>query len=216
MLRLLLPGMARADDVVNVTISNLTFTGNPVCELVLPPPLPIIFNLVCTETFNGSFLWDNSTNALVGSPQLTGEGPLGGAFPLIGSDTFAFVVSGMGFVIIESEWQTCAFTELGVCVGDELFLDLGESSGGELLPGNFQFSNGTALDPGRFEASVLCVTSTCLVDFQNPPAKGPTFSTGQVSVASVPVPSVPEASTGILLGTGLLGLVGAIRFKLLA
>lgn len=73
----MLPSAVRADDIVAATVSNLTFNGNSVCG-------PSGTSL-CSEVFNASFLWDNTTSTEVaGSLQFSSAGPLGTFGAIVG------------------------------------------------------------------------------------------------------------------------------------
>jgi len=87
---------AHADTVYEVTVSNLTFqaaAGNDSCS-----------GLPCTETFNASFRWDNTTETLVpGTEKVNATGALSPS-DVAGPWTIANFVSyplGLGFPIEE-------------------------------------------------------------------------------------------------------------------
>jgi hypothetical protein len=140
----------------------------------------------CTETLNGSFVWDTTTQLPVsGSIFSTSTGPL--QFPTL-------TVSG------NSTDLESTFSDAG---GDSLTVGADLGSGSPVLGTYTGIPVGATPVPGDlFFVSSTCVTATCTADF--PPGVG--NLTGTLSVAAV-----PEPSAFLLLGTGLLGGISVRR-----
>jgi len=70
---MLAPSSAKADTLVSVDMSNITFTGNGSCS-----PAP------CQDVFNASWKWDTTTGKLVpGSVDINNGGSLANDFQLV-------------------------------------------------------------------------------------------------------------------------------------
>jgi hypothetical protein len=174
-----------ADDVVQVDVSNLIFSGNNVCG-----PLG---TSQCIETLNGSFLWDNTTAAPVaGSFQTTLTGPVAFTFgdPSLAQSPVqqsVFVVQFSG----ESTLQDFLFVNIVI-------------QGPVLNPGDYPANPIDELLPGTTNAGMECQEThagdICFPDF------GMSFFPAQGSTIVAPAPepaSLPLASIGIL-GLGLI------------
>jgi hypothetical protein len=194
---------AHADDIVQVTISNLTFNGNDTCGLS--------GTALCTQTLSASFQWDNSTNTYVaGSDSFTAVGNLGTDFSLPANDpTFGPSFQGVFWDVV----NLAGNTTLGV--------NLGELTGPftpplqPLVTGVYTPDNVFGLFPsavGTYEGYVSCgPTGTCIPEGFGPAT---TFNTGgTVSVATVATVATPEPGTSslTLIGLGSLGLIVVMR-----
>jgi hypothetical protein len=171
-----------ADEIVQVTISDLTFNGNNVCGSG---------TALCTQTFSASFQWDNTTTSLVaGSFSFSTTGALGTSFT-----NFLSVLpvetspSGVGMEVDNSE-----FDAIGIGIG-----------GSPLVVGIYPQSTSAPATAGTFVAALSCggPATVCPPDFQNTtnPFLIPATA-GTVTVTS----AVPEPGTAglTLIGIGLV------------
>lgn len=185
------PG-AHADDIVQVTISNLTFNGNNAC----PPPSG---TASCTQTLSESYQWDNTTNTSVsGSFSLSTAGGLGTSFSLYSGPRLA----GAPFSVFAGVVNP-ATDIMRVFLGDNTLSPLGTGTY-TLIPTTSLYP-GT---PGTFAADIICGSATCEADF-------PTTSTVFVfaTAGTVTVSTVPEPSSLALMLAGI-GLVLVMRKRI--
>jgi hypothetical protein len=159
----LAPGAVRADEV-QVTMS-ITFNGSATC------------GVLCSETLDGSFLWNTTTQAASDLSE-TFTGPISyGTFGVSGTSTdlqMTFSDAGGDFATIGTDMGT-----------------------GSPILGSYTPVGGA---PGPGEFSVVdsaCVTPLCLADLNN----------GGVGAASLTVAATPEPGTASLMVIGLLGVL---------
>ena len=195
----LAPSAARADDV-QVNISGLIFGGLPNC-----PPAP-----ACSETLNGSFQWDNSTNTYVsGSGTFTASGVLGSMSVYLNP-------------VLSTNLPDGPEVQVGLtdANSDEIVLRFIET-GGMLATGTYPTTIFQLGQPGQLIADLICnVKSPQTADACNSQyffsdlfvVNGQMASGGFGESNTVSVSAIPEPSLGLLLGTGLLGVL-ALRRK---
>jgi hypothetical protein len=192
------PAATRADNIIQDTISNLTFNGNNVCG---PSGTAL-----CTQTLSESYLWDNTTETYVnGSFSFSTSGVLGTSFSLFGTPPFPSVQVFSAAVWVVSSIQNPN--------GDALVVYLGNNPS-PLVTGTYTLSTTHSIfvPPGMFDVNLSCASSdaTCNAAYPAPLGAGSfgVFSTG----GTVTVTNVPEPPIGTTLGAGLLCLMGMILF----
>jgi hypothetical protein len=191
------PGQLRADDIVQVTITNLSFVGNPVCGPT--------GNAACTETLNGSFLWDNTTNRYVSnSVNMTSVGPLGS----FGASDATFEFDGQygtGADPGKLGLDVAFVSPLNQPTPDfiSVFFPLVTIGTPELPAGMYSLSPTSIPSPGGFSSFLACFSAECASDFPLAAPSGNLPATGSISV----VPT-PEPPTLFMVGSGLLFLLG--------
>lgn len=199
---LVLPTGVRADSIVDVTMSDLTFSGNNACG-------PSGTSL-CTQTLNVAFQWDNTTNTFVlGSLSFDTSGAIG---TLFGAPAPVLTSSGLVFD---------SFTS-GINFGDSMQFTIGETIDG-LAPGVYNLTtNFISTPPGSWAAGLSCSESALGPPFPAgpntpcgqayyPPVAGLNTSNGAFAssgVVTVSLVSTPEPKGSALLGMGLLCLLG--------
>jgi len=181
------PSTVRADSIVAVTISNLSF---PCFSVVyVPPP--------CFQTLDAFFLWDNTLDSYVGgSLFFSTSGPLGSAF--------SATPYGSGFYLS---------TLPGNPVSAQIDFFMGSTSPG---PYSLATSLGSVA-PGTVFSDLICQNIACTsttpfygtqnLGVGNALFKGAIASAGSVNVFALPV---AEPSSAALLGSGLLFLIGVL------
>lgn len=201
------PSKVHADSIVDVTMSNLTFTGNNACG---PSG-----SALCTQTLNATLQWDNTTNTLEpGSFSFNSSGAIGTSF----GPFFLFPLP-------EGE-EVYAMADSEANSGDSLQISIGETSNG-LIPGIYTLSTNLSSTP----AGSLAAGLSCSINASNQPffppntpcgetdyprvaglltSNGAYASSGVVTVSAV---SVAEPSTSALLGAGLFGLIGMVLLR---
>jgi hypothetical protein len=189
------PRIASADDLVTVSISNVSFSGNSVCG---PSGTAL-----CTETISASYEWDNTTDSYVtGSFASTESGALGSSF------TLAFPPQE------RAAWAVEFDVDGG---GSTIFFDLVNTSG--LTTGTYAaVGDAFFVPPGNYSGDLECGSTPCSTDFPvvGPYGDGGAFASGGTVTVSPAVAGVaPEPSTILLMGTSLLA-VAAVRRKRLA
>lgn len=183
---LVAPGAVRADSVVQVTFTDLTFIGAVACG----PSA----NVECMETVTGSFLWDNTMGAAVAnSEHVTSNGPL---------DAFSFTSATIGPLpppppdIECSAWTNAAGDVINLC----LYL-----AALSVAPGNYALVS--AADTAfQSSADLACQASStiCQSDFLG-------FALATSGTVTASSETVPEPAVPALLVIGILGLVATRR-----
>jgi hypothetical protein len=200
---LVAPRAVRADDIVNVTISNLTINGSNVCGASGTD--------LCSQTVSESFQWDNSTNSYVsGSLSYTTSGVYGSTL----YNLTPLVDNSFGVLQVDATEDTQPSgngATLGIILADTAVgLPLGSYT--QAVAPNLPPLAGTGLLPNTYYPYLSCyVLDPCVTKSWFAAWRG-TNPAG----ASMTVSSVPEPSSLLLLGVGLLGLMGGMRFKRLA
>ena len=188
------PRIASADDVVTVSISDVSFNGNSVCG---PSGTAL-----CTETISASYEWDNTTDSYVsGSFSSTESGALGSSF------TLAFPPQE------RAAWAVEFDVDGG---GGTIFFDLVNTSG--LTTGTYtDIADAFFAPPGNYSGDLECGSTPCSTDFPvvGPYGDGGAFASGGTVTVSPASAAAPEPSTMLLISAGLLA-VGAVRRKRLA
>ena len=182
----MLPSAVLADDIVDVTVSNLTINGRSVCGSS--------GTSLCSEVFNSSFLWDNTTSTVVsGSLQFSSTGPLGSFGVILGPVFDAF---GPDVVVTAQDSFTDIFS---------FHFDL---SGQTLTPGTYPLQQ--LFTPGAMTSGLTCEGDPCITDFAFAGLPPPVAV--NASSVTATVTAAPEPTSAVLLGTSLLGLVGKLGF----
>jgi hypothetical protein len=191
------PRQLRADDIVQVTISNLSFVGNPVCG-----PMG---NATCTETLNGSFLWDNTANAYVAnSVNMTSVGPLGsfGA-----SDDYFQPTGQLGLAAYPGKvgLNVTFISAVNQPPPDfiTVYFSLVTIGTPELPAGTYSLSPTPTPSPGGFSPYLTCFSTACASDYPIAAPGGNLPSAGSISVVPTPEPPTP-----FMAGSGLVFLLG--------
>lgn len=177
------PITVRADSIVAVTITNLTFNT---------------FNSCCgSQTVNATFLWDNTTNSFVpGSLSATTSGALGSSF------TVTPATSGPGFSLSTLPSNPISAT---------IVFSMTSFSPGLLSLGTYSSFTTTPISPpGTVFSYLACGNLACTSGtgfFGTNFAGGVfVFKGAFASSGSIIVSGVPEPGSLFLLCTGLLGL----------
>lgn len=140
----------------------------------------------CTETLTGTFDWNTTAEAVVGTPTFTIAGP-------ISYGTLA-VLAGSTDTDLQAE-----FSDAG---GDYLTVGFDLGSGSPVL-GSYTGVSGSPSAGDFFLVNSGCGTALCTADF---PGKVTTLTAATGSVSLVSTGATPEPGTLGLLFTGLLGL----------
>lgn len=180
------PITVRADSIVAVTISNLTFDT---------------FNSCCgTQTVNATFLWDNTTNSFVpGSLSVSTSGLLGSSFTLTPAS------SGPGFSLNTLPSNPISAT---------IVFSMTSFSPSLLSPGTYSFTTTPISPPGTVFTYLSCGNLACTgTGFNGTNFAGGVFvfKGAFASSGTVIVSGVPEPGSLLLLCTGLLGLGPLVR-----
>lgn len=188
---LAMPRIASADDVVTVSISDVSFNGNSVCG---PSGTAL-----CTQTVSASYQWDNTTNTYVaGSLEYTESGALGSSFSTLVAP-FVRASTAVEFDLFGG--------------GGDTFFILAEGASGlstGIYPVVIDVFGGP---PGDYSGDLECSVAPCSTDFSpiGPYGEGGAFASG----GTVTVSPAPEPSTVLLIGASLLAMA-AVRRKRLA
>jgi PEP-CTERM motif len=187
---------AHADDIVQVTISDLTFNGNNDCG----PPV----GTRCTQTLSAAFQWDNTTDAYVGGSLTFGTSGLLG--------TTLTLTQGPRSVVYLNATREIV-TDFSTTIPASLELVIGEASP-PLPTGAYQLINDFSSfkgDDATFLANLYCGSddsSTACLAFATPVSNTLVADAGALTVSAVPE---PNAISLMLIGVGSLGLVMALR-----
>ena len=177
------PSTVRADSIVAVTISNLTFP---------------CYQHPCSQTLNAVFLWDNTSNSYVaGSLLFSSFGPLGSSFTVQGP-VFQNGSLGIGFSTPSSD---------PVAAG--MGFQMTSTSPNFLSTGAYSFTTSlVSYQPGTVYASLGCANTACAsIGFRLLDNGAYLFDGAFPSGGSVYVFALPEPSSAALLGAGLLCLM---------
>ena len=181
---------AKCDSLFAVTVPTVTFTGSSVCGPSQNAP--------CVEAFSAFFEWDNTTMSVVpGTATITATGPLGN-FSFYQSIFTPSAPGGGVWAFVY--WANPALDMLSA--GFDL-----PSSG--LTPGIYPIVG--PFQPGNGSAGLGCnVIDAC----------GSYFIIGNSTTFFAPnpivvtaLPAVPEPSSILLFGTGVVALTGLVRRK---
>lgn len=152
----------------------------------------------CVDTLMGSFIWNTTTNSIVGSPSVTITGPLNyGMLTVSGPINFGSVNA------LETRFQDPG--------GDYATFAIFFSS--SLTPGTYNYDSTPGVAGTVTVAAGKCISTTdnCLIYFPN----GATTFDGTVTITPV-VTTVPEPGTLGFLSTGVIGIVGFFRSRFLS
>lgn len=171
---------AYADDIVEINFSNLSFSGLFACPSGTK---------ICAETFNGSFLWDNTTSALVpNSDQITAAGPLGINFSL----HLAFRPFPLNSTLFEPD-------SLWTNGSDDLSIRVVTAAPAYTIGTYTLVAQGPFTGAGQFDGALNCNSSACgsFMGFLVLSDSG-----------TLTVTAVPEPATLLLFGAGFPSLIG--------
>ena len=182
------PSTVRADSIVAVTISNLTFNT---------------FQSCCgTQTLDAVFLWDNTSNSYVaGSLLFSSFGPLGSSFTFTPLQNFGFF-NGPSFSLNTASSNPVAAS---------IFFAMISASPNLLSTGTYSLTtNLLSSQPGTVFTNLGCANLACTstTGFFGTQSNGVFLFKGAFpSGGSVYVFALPEPSSAALLGAGLLCLM---------
>lgn len=152
----------------------------------------------CVDTLMGSFIWNTSTNSIVGTPSVTITGPLDyGMLTISGPISFGSVNA------LEASFQDPG--------GDYATFAIFFSS--SLNTGTYPYDTTAGVVGTVTVAAGKCISTTdnCLTYFPT----GTTTFDGTVTITPV-MTTVPEPGTMGFLSTGLVGIAGLFRRRFLS